>query len=140
MFGRSKTGRGGSTSPTDEIPPIKPGPKPSPKKAPMPFFSLKPPTARRNSKEAAAEAESAQQQTEWFARPGNEEKIRKFLEKKKKKEEKIKKILERRAKKATGFDDSGKEIIYKGIGIEAAPFFIKIEKVGLTLASLSLII
>ena len=91
----------------------------------MPFFSLKPPTARRNSKEAAADTESEpQQQTEWFARPGNEEKIRKFLEKKKKKEEKIKKILERRAKKATGFDDSGKEIIYKGIGIKADRFFL----------------
>jgi len=62
---------------------------------------------------------------EWFARPEHQEKIRKFLEKKKKKQEKIEKILAKRKEKALGIDEStGKEVVYKGMGVteeEARP-------------------
>ena len=131
MFSRGTKGGGGrekATSPVeDEDWTSKPGPKPVPKPDPQPFFSLKPPSARqrssvsrRNSKEPEGGADQAilplEQQTEWFARKGNEDKIRKFLEKKKRKQEKIKKILEKREAKALGIDDGGKEVVYKGIG------------------------
>ena len=62
---------------------------------------------------------------EGVARPEHQEKIRKFLEKKKKKQEKIEKILAKRKEKALGIDEStGKEVVYKGLGVteeEARP-------------------